>query len=40
MTGWDFFTIFCALFLGLSGFGLLFVFLRDSYRSISQKDKS
>ena len=39
MTGWDVFTIFCAIFLGSSGFILLYVFLRDAYRDRVEKIK-
>jgi hypothetical protein len=39
MTGWDFFTYLCAIFLGSSGVILLSVFLRDSFRS-KQKESS
>ena len=40
MTGWDIFTIFCAIFLGSSGFILLFVFLRDAYRDRMVSNKN
>ena len=40
MIGWDWLTFFCAIFLGSCGACLLYVFLRDSYKNLSEIKKN